>query len=293
MLRTRQLGEYRISSLVEFYGPTHAPTVYPDYKPELVEAQRDWLVPNHWNPVMNKFVITIQMWIVQFGSQVILIDPGIGNVKKRSTPRQNMLNNIILVWLEAAGASPEKVTQVVMTHLHSDHVGWNTVLDEDGKWVPTFPNARYLLPKENYDFWKDSYARGIPVPDGGAFFDSVEPVVEAGLVDFITTQKEIAGCLEVEPLTGHTPGHMAFHLHSQGEEGVFGGDVMHHPIQIAYPSWNIAFDMLPDVARKNRATFLANTARSGALFMPCHFAPPFCGYIREQAGGYKFEPAEW
>ena len=292
MLRSRMIGEYRVSSLVEYCGPTHDPAVFlPDYQPSAVEPHREWLVPNHWFPGINRFVIAIQIWIVQAGSNVILIDTGVGNQKPRPVARMNMLNTLVPQWLEAAGAWRNQVTHVVMTHLHSDHVGWNTVL-ENGRWVPTFPNARYLMPKENFDYWKDQIDRGKP-PDAGSFGDSVMPVVQAGLVDFLTTQKEIAGCLRVEPLPGHTPGHLNLRLRSRGEEGVFAGDIFHHPIQIVYPTWNSAFCIDPDAARRSRAAFLADAARTGALVMPCHFGLPHCGYVRKQGDAYRFEPATW
>lgn len=293
MLRSRRIGEFKVSSLVEYYGPTHAPeTTFPDLNRTAFEQNRDWLVPNHWFPEMNRLVISIQMWIVHAGLDIILIDTGVGNRKQRPVERMNMLNTLVLHWLEAAGASREKVTHVVMTHLHTDHVGWNTILD-DGNWVPTFPNARYLIPKENYDAWKQMISNGTGAPDSGSFSDSILPLVKAGMVDFITHQKEVAGCLEVVPLPGHTPGHIGFKLSSKGGQGIFAGDVMHHPIQVVRPESNSAFCMLPDVARRNRVAFLSNAAETGALIMPSHFGPPHCGFIRRQAGSYIFEPATW
>lgn len=293
MLRSRQIGEYRVSSLVEFYGPTHTPNaILPDFQLEVAEANRDWLAPNHWIPEINRLIITIQMWIVHAGSQVILIDAGAGNQKKRKTASQNMLNTVVPQWMEAAGATRDKVTHVVFTHLHNDHVGWSTVLD-NGRWVPTFPNARYFMPKEDFDHFKDLNDRGVAFFDSPSFKDSVLPVYEAGLVEFLTNQKEIAGCLRVEPRPGHSPGHRNYRICSQGEEVLFSGDVMHSPIQIVSPTWNCAFDMIPEVACGTRAAFLADTARSGALIVPGHFGPPHCGYVRGQAGGYRFEPATW
>ena len=293
MLRSTMIGKCKVSSLVEFYGPTHVPGItFPSYQKAAVEENRDWLVPNHWNPETDRFVIAIQIWIVHAGSNIILVDTGAGNHKQRQTVRMNMLNTLALTWMEAAGAPREKVTHVVITHLHLDHVGWNTML-EDGRWVPTFPNARYLVPKENYDFWKSSIEKGGSTFDGGSFADSVLPVVQAGMVEFIQPQKEIAGCLTVESLPGHTPGHLGFRLRSDGGEGLFTGDVMHHPIQIVCPTWNSVYCMLPDDARHTRAELLARAADTDVLIMPCHFGPPHCGYIRRQAGGYRFGPMVW
>ncbi|MFC1885693.1 MBL fold metallo-hydrolase, partial [Thermodesulfobacteriota bacterium] len=151
MLHSRMIGECKVTSLIEFFGPTHVPEiVFPDFKRSVLDENLPWLTPNHYVPEMDKFVIAIGIWIVHAGSNIILIDSGVGNQKTRATGRMNMLNTLILEWMEAAGAPREKVTHIVMTHLHTDHVGWNTVL-EDGRWVPTFPNARYLFPKENYD----------------------------------------------------------------------------------------------------------------------------------------------
>lgn len=293
MLHSREIGEFRVSSLVEYYGPTHFPkSLLPDLDPGLLENNRDWLVPNHWYPNLGRFVTSIQIWIINAGADVIVVDPGVGNHKPRTNSRHHMMNTIMPQWLEAAGALRDRVTHVVMTHLHPDHVGWNTVL-EGGRWVPMFPNARYYIPKENYDCWKDAIQRGISVPEGGGFADSIQPILEAGLAEFIDTQKEIAGCLSVEPLPGHTPGHLNFRIRSRGEEGVFGGDVMHHPIQIVCPTLNTCFDLIPDLACRNRASFVADAARTGALIMPAHFGPPHCGYVRQQAGSYRFEPATW
>jgi glyoxylase-like metal-dependent hydrolase (beta-lactamase superfamily II) len=293
LLRSRKLGEFRVSSLVEYFGPTHVPEkTFPDLDRNALEQNRNWLVPNHWYPEVDRLVISIQIWIVHAGSNIILIDSGVGNRKKRPADRMNMLNTLVPQWLDAAGALREKVTHVAMTHLHTDHVGWNTIL-EDGKWVPTFPNARYLIPKENYNAWRSLIESGKGAPEGGSFLDSIQPIIDAGLADFITDQKEATGCLEIEPLPGHTPGHLNYRVRSNGEQGVFGGDVMHHPLQIVCPKLNSAFCMIPDLARRNRLAFLNNAADTGTLIMPCHFGPPHCGYVRRQADGFVFEAAEW
>jgi len=293
MLHSRMIGRFKVSSVVEYYGPTHIPEkTFPDFRRADLEANRAWLTPHHWIPEMDRLVIAIQIWIVHAGSNIILIDTGVGNRKPRAVERMNMLNTLVPQWMEAAGAPREKVTHVLMTHLHLDHVGWNTIL-EDGRWMPTFPKARYFIPKEDYDCWKTQVENGTGKPDGGSYADSILPIVQAGMAEFLDTQEEVAGCMTVVPLPGHTPGHLNFHLKSGGEEGIFAGDVMHHPIQIACPTWNSAFCVLPDVARRNRAAFLDRAADTGALIMPAHFGPPHCGYIRRQAGAYRFEPATW
>jgi glyoxylase-like metal-dependent hydrolase (beta-lactamase superfamily II) len=246
------------------------------------------LPEGHWYPEINRLVIAIRIWIVFAGSNVVLIDSGVGNGKPRPVARMNMLNTLVPHWMNAAGAGRDAVTHVVMTHLHTDHIGWNTVF-EDGRWVPTFPNARYLVPKADFDYFKG-------LLDSGKAFDqslgdSLLPVVEAGLVDFVDRQNEVAEFFRISPAAGHTPGQLNYWVESKGETGVFSADVFHHPVQIYHPSWNTAFCVLPDEARRTRISLLNEAAKRNALLMPCHFAPPHCGYIRRQGEGYAFAPA--
>lgn len=297
MLHTRMIGAARVSSVIEYSGPTHPPEFL---FPEIPKAERDaqlaanaaWLAPNHYVPHMDRLIVTIQIWVVQAGGNTILIDTGVGNHKKRAAPRMDMLNTLLLPWLEAAGAAPDKVTHVVHTHLHTDHVGNNTVA-QDGRFVPTFPNARYLMPKAEFDYWKAEYDRGDTMVQAGSFADSVLPVLEAGLVDFYDGDKELAGCLVPEAVPGHAPGLTALRLRSNGEEGYFSTDTMHSPIQIANPHWNDRYILWPDQARESRAKVLARAAEREALIMPFHFGDPYCGYVRKQGDGYSFEPASW
>ena len=138
--------------MIEYSGPTHAPDfLYPAVakaeRDAVLKANASWLAPNHYVPHMDRLIVTIQLWVLQAGGNVIVIDTGVGNRKPRAAAaRMDQLNTLVMPWLEAAGAGPEQVTHVVMTHLHTDHVGWNTV-EKDGKWVPTFPKARYLIPQ--------------------------------------------------------------------------------------------------------------------------------------------------
>jgi glyoxylase-like metal-dependent hydrolase (beta-lactamase superfamily II) len=290
LISTWKIGDITVTGLVEYFGPTHDPRVlFPAFEPSALEQNRDWLVPDYWYPHMDRLVVAIQFWIVHAGNNVILVDTGFGNSKTRATARANHLNTLVPVWLEAAKARPDQVTHVVQTHLHSDHVGWNTSL-EGGRWVPTFPNARYYMPLHDFRFFKDFNETG-KARDGGSFYDSVMPVVGAGLVEFIDAQTEIADCLRVVPAFGHSPGQLNYWIESQGQRAVFCGDVLHHPIQIAQPEWNTVVDILPDDARRTRGEFLAKAADSDALVMPGHFGKPHAGYIRRQGGGYRFEPA--
>lgn len=293
MMQTRRIGDVTVTRILEYAAPTHDPAfLFPDLPQAELDRLAPDLAPHHYIPAMNRLIVTIQLWIVHAGTNVIVIDTGVGNFKPRAAARMNMLNTLTLPWLEAAGAAPRAVTHVVQTHMHSDHVGWNTVL-ADGRWVPTFPNARYLMPRADFDYYRNEAAERVnPIIDQ-AFADSVMPVVDAGLVDFIGDHGEIADCLSIEPAPGHSPGMLTYRLRSQGEEAIFSADVLHSPVQIARPELNTAYCINPDQARATRASFLARAADREALIMPMHFGAPHCGYIRRQAGGYVFEGASW
>lgn len=291
MISTRTIGEAVVTNIIEYSGPTHDPAVvFPGLNAEDLARFAPGFAPDHYVPAMNRFIVTIQLWVVRIGDKVIVIDTGVGNFKNRPAARMNMLNGLVLPWLEAAGAGPDQVTHVVNTHLHSDHVGWNTRLD-DGRWLPTFPKARYLLPKIDFDLFDAQLHGGNAMASAGSFVDSVMPVIDAGLVDFVEPGDMIAGALEVEALPGHTPGQYGLRLRSQGQEGMFCADVFHSPMQIALPDLNTAFCMQPDQARATRHALLPRLVERQALIMPCHFGAPYCGYATGTAdAGFRFVP---
>lgn len=290
MMRVSELGDARITTVVEYYGPTHDPKVlFPDLDEADLRANASWMAPSHYVPEMNRLVITIPIRIVHAGGNIIVVDTGVGNRKRRPLQRMNMLNNLVLPWMEAAGAPRDKVTHVVITHMHPDHTGWNTVLDGE-RWVPTFPNARYLFPRVDYEYFKARYDENpAKVND---YEDSVFPVMEAGLAELFEAEGEIAGCLEVIPAPGHTAGQVMFRLRSGDERAIFAADVVHSPLQIAVPSLNSSYDIRPDLSIRTRAALLAEAADTGALILPTHFGAPFRGYVRREREGYRFEPVE-
>ena len=295
MIHHHSIGDARITGVIEYSGPTHPPDFL---YPEVAKAERDavlganasWLAPNHYVPHMDRLIVTIQLWVVRAGGNVIIIDTGVGNRKERAAAaRMHQLNTLVMQWLESIGAGTEQVTHVVMTHLHTDHVGWNTV-PQDGKWVPTFAKAKYLFPKAEFEYWKAEYARDKAV-NQGAFGDSVLPIFDAGLAEFIDETKEVAGCLTAEPVPGHAPGMLSFRIRSRGEEGLFCADILHNAIQIVRPDWNDRYVLWPDKALESRALGLRRACERGALLMPMHLGAPYCGYVRRRGDGYAFEPA--
>jgi glyoxylase-like metal-dependent hydrolase (beta-lactamase superfamily II) len=289
MIHSRSIGDVRVTGVVEYVGPTHTPeATFPAFNDGLLAKQAALLPAGSWFPAIRRFTIAVQIWIVRRGGEVVIVDTGVGNHKARPAARMNMLNTLVPQWLSAAGAAPEAVTHVLVTHLHSDHVGWNTTLDK-GRWTPTFRNARYLLPKSDFAYFKGLRDDG--KASDTSIDDSVLPVIEAGLADFIDEHSDLPAGLKPMNASGHTPGMMNYWLESRGERGVFSADVFHHPVQVLNPSWNTAFCILPDAAMATRARVLSEAAATGALVMPCHFPSPHAGYVRKTGDGYRFEPA--
>ncbi len=288
MMFKRRIGRAEVTNVIEYSGPTHDPAVvFPDLSAGDLARIAPGLAPEHYIPAMNRFIVTIHLWVVRCGGNVVVIDTGVGNFKTRAAARMNQLNTLVLPWLEAAGAGPDQVTHVVNTHLHSDHVGWNTRL-VDGRWAPTIPKARHFMPKADFDLFDGQYRGGNALASAGSFADSVLPVVEAGLVEFVEPGQMIADLLEVEPLPGHTPGQYGLRLSSEGQEGMFCADVFHSPMQIALPDLNTAFCMQPEAARATRRAFLPRMVERNALIMPCHFGAPYCGHVEATPeGGYR------
>ena len=294
MIHHHTIGDARVTGVIEYSGPTHDPAfLYPAVdkaeRDAVLQANASWLAPNHYVPHMDRLIVTIRLWVVQAGGNTIVIDTGVGNRKPRAAERMDRLNTLVMPWLESIGAGPQQVTHVVMTHLHTDHVGWNTV-EKDGRWAPTFPKARYLFPKDEFDYWKGLYDKGDKDVNQGSFADSVLPVLDAGLGDFMDGTAEVAGCLAPEPVPGHAPGMLSFRLRSRGEEGLFCADILHNAIQIVRPDWNDRYCLWPDKALESRAAGLKRACERGALLMPMHLGAPYCGYVRRQGDGYRFEP---
>jgi glyoxylase-like metal-dependent hydrolase (beta-lactamase superfamily II) len=257
---------------------------------ELIERRRHWLFPQ-WVDADGNWEMVVQSWILIVDGRVIVVDPCVGNGRPLPDfPLFDMLDTPYIERFAAAGVRPEQVDGVVCTHLHSDHCGWNTVL-RDGRYVPTFPKARYYLARrevERWDFRRGDY-RAVPANEG-VFERSVLPVLEAGLAELIPDDFRISPSLEVEPAHGHTRGHMALHLSSAGAEAWFTGDAFHHPIELLHPELdaNTCEDFSLTLATRRR--LIAKFIERGALIVPAHFAAPHAGYLREENGERWFEP---
>ena len=189
--------------------------------------------------------------------------------------------------LAAIGVSPEEIDFVMCTHLHIDHVGWNTRL-VDGRWVPTFANARYLIARAEWDHWKEDTNRARYTSDRYPE-DSILPVIEAGQVEFVDMDYAFDDEIWLDPTPGHTPGHVCVHITSGGREAVMSGDIMHHPVQCAEPDWSSCFCVDPEHSHQTRLAFFERYANSDVLIMPAHFPTPTAGLIRPWGEAFRFE----
>ena len=295
-----QVGGASVTRVKELLGPLFDPTrFFPDYDAAVMDSLRDWFGPHHLAPDGN-IISSIHSWLIEIDGRRVLVDGCIGNDKDRMPFRDwHEMQGSWLDNLHAAGCTPEDVDFVMCTHLHVDHVGWNTRL-ENGRWVPTFPNARYLFSTTEFEFWQARRAlednAAFEAVASKVFDDSVLPVVEAGLVDLVDGRHDIDDALHIEPAPGHTPGSVTLELdHGSGRahgRALFSGDIMHHPIQIRLPDWNSNFCELPEEARATRRRVLEHCAQSGALLMPAHFGWPHAGTIREDGDGFDIDYVE-
>lgn len=285
-METVRLGEVTISRVVEI-GRSSFPTtsMLPESTPEAIAAHLAWLRPQFYDETVGDLAARIQSYVVRTPAHTVLIDTCVGNDKARpGSPAWHLRQGAFLDDLAAIGVTPESVDLVVCTHLHVDHVGWNTRL-VDGRWVPTFPRATYVIAGEEWDFWRHESEAGRE--EYGCIADSVVPVVEAGRVKLVDPSHAIDPWLRYEPSPGHTPGHVCVRLTTPGGQAIFAGDIMHRTVQVAEPSWNSRFCHDPARARATREAFIERHADSGVLVLPAHF--PLPGVIVRERGGFRFQ----
>jgi glyoxylase-like metal-dependent hydrolase (beta-lactamase superfamily II) len=269
------LGEFQVNRVIEEEAPFAAlDYILPGVDAELLRANADWLTPRFVD-ADGKAVMSFQSFVLRTPRQVILIDTCAGNDKERvHRPGWHQQQKPYLATLAAAGVTPEQVTHVFCTHLHADHVGWNTRL-VDGRWVPTFQNARYLFAREEYDFWSRAHRgaekRGGESPNHGAFADSVLPVVEAGRADIVEADHEIDHGLYLQAGFGHTPGCCMLHAKSGRAHGIFIGDIMHTPVQLAKPALSSRFCEDAVASAAVRAALCETYAGTETRLFPTHF----------------------
>jgi glyoxylase-like metal-dependent hydrolase (beta-lactamase superfamily II) len=257
-----------------------------------------WMAPD-WADENGHLRMSLHALLIDAPGRRLVVDTCVGNGKRRSIPALNMMQTSFLTDLEAAGWPPDSVDGVLCTHLHVDHVGWNTML-RDGRWVPTFPRARYYLGRTELGHWREAFARASeaagpalddPMDNRACFADSVKPILDAGLEALVETDAVIAPGIRLIPTPGHTPGHVSVVVESQGERAVITGDLMHHPCQIAHPEWSSVADSDPQLSRATRLAFFAQFADEPTLVIGTHFGGPTAGRLRKRGDGYWLDAA--
>ncbi|MBO9195933.1 MBL fold metallo-hydrolase [Rhizobium sp. 16-449-1b] len=281
------IGDITVRKVVEQKGAGFTPeALFPEWEPSLLETYRDLMIPDCFDPAQGRFIASIHTWVVHIDNKIVLIDSCGGNHKERpSAPRFHRQNLPFLQRLAEAGVQPEDVDYVICTHLHADHCGWNTKL-VDGRWVPTFPNAVYVFSKKEYDHWAGP--AGNTGFNAGVFADSVLPVVESGQALMVGDDAEILPGLSLHSTPGHSVGHMAVHISSKGELGIFSGDIMHQPLQIFRPAWNTVFCEHPEDARAVRQRLLEEAADRAAVIFTAHFANTSAGRVVRHGDGFDW-----
>ncbi|MCK1481181.1 glyoxylase-like metal-dependent hydrolase (beta-lactamase superfamily II) [Bradyrhizobium sp. LM6.10] len=278
------VGDLTIHRVVE-QETTFLPALdlMPGLTPEVLSENRAWMRQANALDEQDTLILCFQSYVIKTPHHTILVDSCIGNDKPRpQRPKWNMkTDDTYLSGLNAAGFSIDDIDFVMCTHLHVDHVGWNTRM-ENGRWVPTFPKARYVFARQEFDYWTEQNAKG-PVPP---FVDSVLPVVEAKRHEIVGNDHQIGDHVRILPTPGHTPGHVAFTFGRGKDDAVFSGDLMHSPIQTLYPEMSVKFDVDQAQAATTRRSFLERYCDTDTLCCTAHFPSPSVGKIRRKGNGF-------
>jgi glyoxylase-like metal-dependent hydrolase (beta-lactamase superfamily II) len=275
-----KIGDVTITRVVEMETTSKATFVLKDGSPENIRTV-PWLRP-HFANEDGKVIMSVHAFVIESPGHRMVVDTCIGNDKRRAFPGWNMLQLPFLADLEKAGFARDSIDRVLCTHLHVDHVGWNTML-AGGKWVPTFPRARYLIGRKEWEHWSKASE-----PDTRELLgDSVRPVFDAGLADLVESDARITEEIRLEPTPGHTPGHHSVRISSRDQEAVITGDLMHHPVQMAHPEWGSHFDSDFNEAITTRRAFLERYGDKPILVLGTHFATPSAGRIVRDGDAWR------
>jgi len=277
-----QVGSVKITCVVETLIPFPEGTLLPDATLEALKAS-PWLFPRFVKED-GTLIASVHALLVEAPGLRLVVDTCIGNDKPRHLLGGNPLATPFLQHLADTGWSRDSVDVVVCTHLHVDHVGWNTML-VDGKRVPTFPKARYLIGKREFEHWNHEGDEEQQAIMG----DSVRPIFDAGLAELVEVDHRISPEVRLRPSPGHTPGHVSVMIESEGQSAVIMGDITHHPCQMAHPEWATSFDSDTQVATAARAKMFAEWADQPILVIGTHYAAPTAGHVKRDGEAYRFE----
>ncbi|SDD09389.1 MBL fold metallo-hydrolase [Belnapia rosea] len=276
------IGQVTVTKLVELEATGGSRFLLPQATPEEVR-KIDWLMPDFADEA-GRLRLSIHALVVEAPGRRILVDTCLGNDKQgRKIPHWNARQSRFLEEMAEAGFPPESIDTVLCTHLHVDHVGWNTRLVE-GRWVPSFPRARYLFGRQEFEHWSQGAG---DAAQAAVFADSVQPIVEAGLHELVEADHRLCPEIRLVPSFGHTPGHVSVLIESAGEQGFITGDIAHHPCQLARPHWNSTADADPAQAEATRRAIFGGFAGKPVLVIGTHFAGRTAGRVVRDADGLR------
>ena len=288
-MKTLKVGDVTISSIIERAGPWRKPVdMFPSYDHEVAKQHLATLDPVCFDPASGLMTITYQTFVVKTPKHVVLVDTCTGEDKGYTAPfdfdKKPWLDNF-----KAAGLGVEDITHVFCTHLHIDHTGWNTKL-VNGRWVPTFPNAKYIFHKDEYAYFEQASRDGANAP-GTVWTYNCRPIVEAGQALLVDSTYELDDTFTLTPTPGHSPRHVCVNISSKGQRAVVTGDMMHHALQCREPEWSTIFDTDRAEAAQSRRSFLNRVCDTPTIILPVHFPAPTAGLIKphgKHGFDYKF-----
>lgn len=279
-----RIGEVTVTKIVEMEVAGGTRFILPQATREAA-LQYDWMQPHFMTPE-GRLIMSIHALVIETPQRRIIVDTCLGNDKQgRDIPGWNGLQTDFLEQLARAGYPRESIDTVMCTHLHVDHVGWNTML-VDGRWVPTFPGARYLMGRVEFEYWTEQHRN---VEPSALYADSIEPVFAAGLVDLVETDAHLCDGISLVPTTGHTPGHVSVRIESAGEQALITGDFVHHPCQLARPDWAATVDYDAQQSTATRRRMFDELADTPVLVIGTHFAGATAGHIVRDGDAWRLQ----
>ncbi|HTY95312.1 MAG TPA: MBL fold metallo-hydrolase [Steroidobacteraceae bacterium] len=290
-MKVQKLGAFEIHKVLEMEQAAPMTMAFPDITAADLARLRSWYSDAHLSPEPHtaQMNLSVHSFVLRCRGRNILIDACNGNHKQRTIPFAHMLETPYLQRLAEAGFAPEDIHLVLCTHLHGDHVGWNTQL-RDGRWVPTFPNARYVFTRPDVEYFS---SHGEEPFHGEAYLDSVLPIIEAGQAHLVETAHSVYAELDegvwLSPAPGHSPGSCLIHARSAGSQAIFSGDLFHHPVELVRPTMPFFADFDPVMTGQTRKRVFEEYADRDVRFFPAHFADPTAGWIRGHGDVFRFQ----
>ena len=286
-MQTLKVGDVTISSIIERAGPWRKPVdMFPSYDHEVAREHLRTLDPVCFEAASGLMYITYQTFVVRTPKHLVLVDTCTGEDKGHPAPfdfdKKPWLDNF-----KTAGLAFEDITHVFCTHLHIDHTGWNTKL-VNGRWVPTFPNAKYIFHKDEYAYWEQATKDG-KNPPGNVWTYNCRPIVEAGQALLVDDTYQLDDTFSLTPTPGHSPCHCCVDIRSKGQHAVVTGDMMHHALQCREPDWSTIFDADRAQAARSRRQFLGQVADTSTLILPIHFPNPTVGRVSADGDRFKYD----